>query len=134
MKTITRTQFSGTTEQLVARVTAFNDALVAHASTVGIPAPREEDWIEELARSGEPVEVEPEPVKPTVEELRAADVDAKRAAALFAIQRAAIEAAAAAQRAKEDAMLDLAIADPNASQEVKDYAALRDTAQAPVTR
>lgn len=76
MKTVTRTQFNGSTEQLAARVQAFKDALAVHAVTVGVPAPREEDWVEALARTGEPFEVEepaPQPVVkvPTLAERKA---------------------------------------------------------------
>jgi len=130
MRTITRAQFNGTTEQLQARVVAFIEELQVHTKTEGVPAPREEDWIEHLARTGEPFEVEPEPPQPTAEELQAADIEAKRAAALFAIQRADMEAAASARRANEDALLEAAIAEPNAPQEVKDYKAALDAAGA----
>lgn len=134
MRIIPRGLFNGTTEQLTARVGAFKDALAAHAETVGIPAPREADFVEGLARTDQPFEVEALPPEPTPEEAAAEELAAKRAAALFALQRADIEAAAAAQRAKEDAMLDLAMADPDAPQEVKDFAAARDAAPAPATR
>lgn len=86
MKTISRKQFDGSTEQLAARVQAFKDALAAHALTVGVPAPREEDWIETLAKSGEQFEVEPLPAEPapvpepTLEQRKArAMIDVNRA-------------------------------------------------------
>lgn len=124
MKTIPYSLFSGTTEQLQARVDAFRAARAAHAKTVGVPAPREEDFIEQLERSGQPFEVEPAPPPPpTKAELAAAALEAHRAAALFAIQRPQIEAAAAARRAGEEQLLEAAMADPNAPLEVKDYAA-----------
>lgn len=134
MKTISRGQFNGTTEELQARVAAFTQALDAHALTEGVPAPREEDFIEELVRRGEPYEMEALPPEPAAEELRTAELAAKRAAALFASRRAEIEAAAAAQRAQDDATLDLAMADPNAPQEVKDFAAALDAATVLATR
>jgi hypothetical protein len=112
MKTITRTQFNGTPEQLAARVEAFKAALTAHAKTVGVPAPRDEDWIEALVRTGEPYELEPppeEPKAPTAEELAAEALATKRAAALQALDEQRLQAAAA---------------DPAAPQEVKDYVAL----------
>lgn len=62
MKTISISQFDGTTAQLQQRVSAFAQAVQAHAATVGVPAPREEDWIEELARSGIAFQVEAAPV------------------------------------------------------------------------
>jgi hypothetical protein len=114
MKTIQRTQFNGTPEQLAARVQAFKDALAAHAETVGVPAPREEDWIEALARTGEPYELQTppeEPKPPTAEELAAHELMKKRAIALRALDEKRLQAAAL---------------DPNAPQEVKDYAAARD--------
>ena len=117
MKTITRTQFSGTPEQLVARVESFRNALAAHAETVGVPAPREADWIEQPVRDGEPYELEPPPEEPralTVVERATFELEAKRVAAL---------------RALETLRLEAAIADPNAPDEVKSYRAARDAAQ-----
>lgn len=130
MKTITRRQFNGDTEQLTARVAAFKQAQAEHAETVGIPAPREEDFIEHLVRSGEPFEVEALPPEPTAAELQATELAAKRATALSILRRADIEAVVAAQRARDDAMLEAAMADPGAPQEVKDYVAVRDAADA----
>jgi hypothetical protein len=83
MRLIARSLFNGTTEQLIARVEAFRAARVAHASTIGQPAPREEDFIESLCDSAEPYEVEPEPVvvpPPTPEELAAIAAEAARKA------------------------------------------------------
>jgi hypothetical protein len=111
MKTIMRTQVIGTSEQLVARVDAFEAARAAHARTVGVPAPREEDWVEELARTGESYELQPppeEPRAPTADELAVEDLETKRAIALRALDEQRLQAAAA---------------DLNAPQEVKDYAA-----------
>jgi len=84
MKTIPYSLFNGTTEQLIARVEAFRAARAAHASTVGAPAPREEDFVESLCDSGEPYEVAPEPVvvppppPPTQAELDAQAAEAAR--------------------------------------------------------
>jgi hypothetical protein len=112
MKTIARTQFNGTPEQLAARVEDFEAALTAHAKTVGVPAPLEVDWIEALVRTGEPYELEPppqEPTPPTAEEVAAQELAMMRAAALLALDEQRLQAA-----------------DLNASQEVKDYAAALD--------
>jgi hypothetical protein len=62
MKTIPYSLFNGTTEQLITRVEAFRAARIAHASTVGAPAPREEDFVEFLCDLQEPYGVEPKPV------------------------------------------------------------------------
>jgi len=126
MQTIPRTLFNGTTLQLQERLASFQQALEDHKFTKGVPAPREEDFIEHLARTKEPFEVEPERVQPSAEQLKAAQIATKRATALFAIRRADIEAAAAAQRAEEDALLAAALADSAAPQEVKDYKAALD--------
>jgi hypothetical protein len=47
----------GTQAAVQKRIDDFKAALVAHAQTEGVPAPREDDLIEQLARSGEPFEV-----------------------------------------------------------------------------
>ncbi len=57
MRVILNTQFPGTTQELAARVAAFQAAVAAHAQTVGQPAPREDELVEELARTGEAFEV-----------------------------------------------------------------------------
>lgn len=122
MKTIARGSFTGTNAELraeiEARVTAFKAALADHAKTVDQPAPREDDLVEELARSGEAFEIEPEIVPKkareiTPEQLAAQDLELKRLAAL---------------RALDDARLAAAAADPSAPQEVKDYAAMKTKA------
>lgn len=115
MRTIARGDFQGTNDelraQLEARVAAFRNALADHAKTVGVPAPRDDDLIESLARSGEAFEIEPEPEKPplpTPEELIAMELEAKRQSALRALQ---------------ERMLAQAVGEPGAPQEVNDYAA-----------
>jgi hypothetical protein len=116
MKIIGKGTFAGTEDeyaaQISARVAAFKQALADHANTTGQPAPREDDLIEHLARTNEPFEVErqpaPPPPPPISPEVQAAiDLEIKRAAAV---------------RALDEARLDAAAADPNAPQEVKDYA------------
>lgn len=116
---ISRGKFQGTNEELrasiEARVSAFRKALAVHAKTTGVPAPREDALIEELARTGAPFEIEtaPEqPKPPTAEELAAAELAEKRAAAL---------------RALDERRLAAAVAEPDAPQEVKDYAAASRT-------
>lgn len=68
MITIPKAQFAGTTSQLAARVQTFKDALEAHSTTVGVPAPREDDLVEYLARTSEGFEVEA-PAPEVVQEL-----------------------------------------------------------------
>lgn len=115
MLTIARGDFQGTNAELLAqvqqRVAAFKQALADHAKTKGVPAPRDDDLIERLARTDEPYEIEPEPSGPApLTPVQQAELDmlAKRAAAL---------------RALDDQRLQAAIADPNAPQEVRDYVA-----------
>lgn len=115
MRTIARGTFTGVNaelrEQIESRVAAFKAARAAHAKTEGVPAPREDDLIEHLARTNEAFEIEPEPEQPkplTAEQLAVIDLENKRTAAV---------------RALEDRMLDQAMADPDAPQEVKDYSA-----------
>lgn len=109
MQTIQRSQFQGSTEQLTARLQAFRDEIEAHALTVGVPAPREEDWIEALARSADPFEMEPEPAPPppdpTAEELAAAE-RVKARGALVA-QIGAIEQSRASLRRLREIMTRL---------------------------
>lgn len=64
MITVTTSQFQGTASELSARVQEFIDALAEHTLTVGVPAPREEDFIENIVRSGDKFELEAEPVEP----------------------------------------------------------------------
>lgn len=64
MRLIPRGNFNGTDADLQARVAAFRQAVEDHKLTVGVPAPREDDLIEHLARSNEPFALEPEPPKP----------------------------------------------------------------------
>lgn len=45
--------FKGTARELKDRVTSFKAAVTDHSLTVGVPAPREDDLIERLARSPE---------------------------------------------------------------------------------
>ena len=59
MKLVSRALFTGTQEELEARVTAFKEAVEAHKFTVGIPAPREEELIEQLVKLDVPFAVEP---------------------------------------------------------------------------
>lgn len=115
MRKIARGTFQGTNDelrvQIEQRVAEFRDACAAHAKTVGVPAPREDDLIERLARTGESFEIEPEiepkkPRVPTAEELAAQDLELKRVAALRALDERRLAAAAAAA---------------DAPQEVKDY-------------
>lgn len=49
---------------LQARVDAFKAALVAHAHTVGVAAPTEDPFVEQIARSGDTIEVLPAPAPP----------------------------------------------------------------------
>jgi hypothetical protein len=49
---VSTSQFSGTLAELQARVDAFRQAVADHALTVGVPAPREEDFIENIVRTG----------------------------------------------------------------------------------
>jgi len=110
MREITYAQFQGTTAELQARVAAFLQALEDHKLTEGVPAPREDELVEELARSGEPFIVLAPPSPPTEEEAAALEaasaLEAKRLAALYALDL---------QRLTE------ALADPACPQEVKDY-------------
>ena len=81
MRTITRAQFNGTTEELQQRITVFKSACAAHAAIVGVPAPREVELVEELERTGDLFEVEPippEPIPPTAAELEAAAAEVLR--------------------------------------------------------
>jgi hypothetical protein len=57
MRIISTEDWPGTQQELVDRVNAFVAALEAHKLTVGIPAPREIDLVEQLAASGEEFEV-----------------------------------------------------------------------------
>jgi len=58
MITVPRTLFAGTLAELQTRVQAFKDARTAHGGTVGVPAPREADFIERLASTGEAYDIE----------------------------------------------------------------------------
>ncbi|MEK6244016.1 MAG: hypothetical protein AABM33_05890 [Pseudomonadota bacterium] len=131
MINIAKSNFPGTTAELAARIRSFRDAVAAHALTEGVPAPREDDLIERLARTDEAFEVvEPQPPPPP-EELRALEIEAKRAAALKALDAARLAEAAAAHkaaqdalRAEDDARLAEAAEDPDAPQAVKEYASV----------
>lgn len=86
MKTISRAEFDGSTEQLRARVQAFRDALTAHATSVGVPGPRETDLVESLASMDDaefavealPTPPEP-PAPPTFEQIQQSAVRALNA-------------------------------------------------------
>ena len=79
MVTIPQSQFPGlSVNDIQIRIDAFKAALASHALTVGVPAPREDDLIERLARSGEEFQLEtedgPAVVPPTFAEKRLAAV------------------------------------------------------------
>lgn len=48
---ISNSVFKGTAQELRARVTAFRDVTAAHKLTEGVPAPREDELIERLAKA-----------------------------------------------------------------------------------
>lgn len=112
MITVAKGKFEGTQEELQARVDDFKAAKQAHAFTVGVPAPREDDLIEALAASEEPfqIEVEPQPEAPTPEQVEAAEFAAKRAAAV---------------RDFLEMQLDAVAQQVDAPQSIKDYAAAK---------
>ena len=114
IRVVARGTYRGKNEDLksaiLSRVAAFRQAMADHALTVGVPAPREDYLIEQLARTGEDFVVEdapPDPVVPTPAEQAAIDLEQKRAAAILALR---------------EAELSKALLDPNAPQEVRDYA------------
>lgn len=69
MRTIPRSLFEGTAEQLQSRVAAFRQAREDHRLTEGVPAPRDHELIEWLAASDEEFELEPEPTAPEPPEI-----------------------------------------------------------------
>ena len=64
MRTVNKGNFAGTAAEykahILARVQAFVAAKVAHGLTVAQPAPREEELVEYLARTGEDFDVDPD--------------------------------------------------------------------------
>jgi hypothetical protein len=86
---IPRGNFTGTWAEMLARIDAFRAAKIAHASTVGVPAPMEHDTIMAAAQadtvergSGWPEDAPPPLPEPTPEEIAAAE----RQAAIQAVQ------------------------------------------------